>query len=288
MDSKVAHGSDNLIQVGIDASKLEREPIVLEQDGRPVGTVISPQEFRAWQDWKQHSANLPSPQPTATLPTPPLISSEKGQVTDALRVQILGIEHSSLQATRGLGWNEVFARAGMFLTLLSAAIVSIALVAQATDFGFEFRRFALLLLPVVFFVGLLTYNRLNHANIVDVGLLAGMNRLRHAYLKIAPDLEAYFMTGHHDDAPGVLQSLGVDAKNNAIQLLSGTAELVGIIDAVVGGVLAALIADTLGTTEIATLLIGVGAALLVVVLLAIRTTREFARVVRENPPRFPR
>jgi len=30
--------------------------------------------------------------------------------------------------------------------------------------------------------------------------------LRHAYLEIAPDLEPYFTTGHHDDAPGLAAS----------------------------------------------------------------------------------
>lgn len=278
--------SDNaneLLQVDIDAAQLERAPILLEKNGEPFGTVISPQEFREWQAWKQRLE--PDAKVTPTLPFP---QAENSGVTDSLRVQILATEHWSLLATRGLGWNEIFARAGMFLTLLSAAIVSLALVAQATGFGVEFRRFALLLLPVVFFVGLVTYNRLNHANIVDVGLLMGMNRLRHAYMKIAPDLEQYFMTAHHDDAEGMLQSLGIDSKANAVQTLSGTAELVGIIDAVVAGVIAALIANTLGTTDIATLLIGVGVAFLVAVLLAVRTLREYARVARENPPRFPR
>jgi hypothetical protein len=78
----------------------------------------------------------------------------------ALRVQILATEHWSLLATRSLSWNESFARASMFLTLLSGATVALALVAQATAFGEGFAVFALLILPVVLFIGLATYVRL--------------------------------------------------------------------------------------------------------------------------------
>ena len=53
----------------------------------------------------------------------------------ALRLQILTTEHWSLLATRGLSWNEAFSRAAMFLSALSAAVVALALVAQATTFG---------------------------------------------------------------------------------------------------------------------------------------------------------
>src|SRR5215216_5331107 len=91
--------------------------------------------------------------------------SDRSGVTDAVRVQILATEHWNLLATRGMTWNEMFARAGMFLTVLSAAVVALALVAQATDFGGTFRLFAFLLLPVVLFLGWATYVRLTNASL---------------------------------------------------------------------------------------------------------------------------
>ena len=53
--------AQELYQVGIDAAQLEREPIVLEKDGAPVGVVISYDEFRAFRRWKIRStpANVP-------------------------------------------------------------------------------------------------------------------------------------------------------------------------------------------------------------------------------------
>src|SRR5690349_15934088 len=128
-----------------------------------------------------------------SIATPPALSDRSG-VTDAVRAQILATEHWSLLATRSMTWNEIFSRASMFITVLSAAVVALALVAQATAFGSGFRFFALLVLPVVLLVGLATTLRLAAANSEDFGLVVGMNRLRHAYLELAPELEPYFIT----------------------------------------------------------------------------------------------
>jgi hypothetical protein len=77
---------------------------------------------------------------------------------------ILATEHWSLLATRSLTWTESFSRAQMFLSVLSGAVVALALVAQATSFGAGFVAFALVTLPVVLFVGLTTFIRLVAAN----------------------------------------------------------------------------------------------------------------------------
>ncbi len=78
---------------------------------------------------------------------------------------------------------------------MSASVVALALVAQTTDFGDGFYVFALLVLPVVLFIGVATYVRLIDTQIEDAWLVFGMNRLRHAYIEIAPELEPYFVTG---------------------------------------------------------------------------------------------
>ena len=43
-----------------------------------------------------------------------------------VRLQILSTEHWSLLASRGLAWNELFSRAGMYLSTLSGSSDSIA------------------------------------------------------------------------------------------------------------------------------------------------------------------
>ena len=61
--------------------------------------------------------------------------AQPGTTPAALRVQILSTEHWSLLATRSQTWNESFARAQMFLSVLAASVIALALVAQASSFG---------------------------------------------------------------------------------------------------------------------------------------------------------
>jgi hypothetical protein len=184
-------------------------------------------------------------------------------VTDAVRTQILATEHWSLLATRSMTWNEIFSRATMFITVLSAAVVGIALVAQATDFGPGARVFALLVLPVVLLVGLMTFVRLGEANSHDIMLVIGMNRLRHAYLELAPELEPYFVTAHHDDHAAILQTYGAGYRYSVGRVLGGTPALVAIINVVLAGVVAALAAAGLGATEAVVIATGLAGALVV-------------------------
>jgi hypothetical protein len=116
---------------------------------------------------------------------------------------ILATEHWSLLGTRSMLWNEAMSRTTVFLTVLSAAVVSLALVASATGFGHRTTTLALALLPVVLFLGVATHLRLVQINAQELGTVLAMNRLRHAYLTLAPGLEPYFTAGHHDDWRGV-------------------------------------------------------------------------------------
>jgi hypothetical protein len=221
----------------------------------------------------------------STNDLPPL--SDRSGVTDAVRVQILATEHWSLLATRSLTWNEIFTRATMFITVLSAAVVALALVAQATDFGPGFRLFALLILPVVLLVGLATFIRLGEANSDDIGLVIGMNRLRHAYLELAPELEPYFTTGHHDDLASIMQSYGSGLRLSFSRVLGGTPTLVAIINVVIAGVIAALIAEALRIPSTASVIIGVIAALAAAFGHGAMVFRAMTRGRREHQPRFP-
>ena len=195
--------------------------------------------------------------------TRPSALSDRSGVTDAVRTQILATEHWSLLATRSMTWNEIFSRATMFMTVLSAAVVGIALVAQAADFGPGARVFALLVLPVVLLVGVMTFVRLGEANSHDIMLVIGMNRLRHAYLELAPELEPYFVTAHHDDHAAILQTYGAGYRYSVGRVLGGTPALVAIINVVLAGVVAALAAAGLSATEAVVIAAGLAGALVV-------------------------
>ena len=120
---------------------------------------------------------------------------------------ILSTEHWSLLSARGLAYTESFNRVTVFLTVLSSSIVSLALVANTTGLEEEFTWAALLLAPLVLFVGITTYVRLVQLNLDDVFTVMAMNRLRHAYVEIEPRLKHYLMSGWHDDERGVVKSM---------------------------------------------------------------------------------
>lgn len=219
--------------------------------------------------------------------TRPAISDRSG-ITDAVRVQILATEHWSLLATRSMTWNEVFSRASMFVTVLSAAVVALALVAQATAFGPTFRIFALLVLPVVLLVGLATLVRLTDANADDFGLVTGMNRLRHAYMELAPELEPYFVTENHDDEFSVMRSYGSSHSLTFGRIIAGTPNLVAAINVVLVGALAALVAQTLGAVDTIATLVGVLAALSAVAAFAGLAYHSISGARRTHVALFPR
>jgi uncharacterized membrane protein YuzA (DUF378 family) len=213
--------------------------------------------------------------------------SDRSGVTDAVRVQILATEHWGLLATRSMIWNEVFSRAGMFITVLSASVVALALVAQATAFGPAFHLFALLVLPVVLLVGVATVIRLGDANTDDFWLV-GMNRLRHAYMELAPELEPYLVTAHFDDEVSVMQSYGYNATLRLSRILAGTPNVVAAINVVVAGVLAALIAATLGASDAIIIAIGILVGLAAACGFALLASRMISTARRSHRPRFPR
>jgi hypothetical protein len=216
---------------------------------------------------------------------PPL--SDRSGVTDGVRVQMLATEHWSLLATRSMIWNEIFARAGMFLTVLSAAVVALALVAQATEFGREFRLFAFLVLPVVLLLVWATYLKVNDSAYIDLMTVVGMNRLRRAYLDLAPELEPYFTTAHHDDVAGVLQTLALGGPAGPSRVLTSTPLLVGIITGVVAGVIAGFAVETLGGSAPFYVAAGIVAGFIWVAATFTHHFRGAIKLRREYHPRFP-
>ncbi len=174
-----------------------------------------------------------SPEPAPTPPLEPVAEPSGGGTPMAMQLQVLSTEHWSLLASRSLAWNESFARAGMFLSALSGAIVALALVAQASEFGDAFRIFALVILPVVLFIGLTTLLRLGIANYPDGVCVLGMNRIRGAYVERVPEVERYLVMSPHDDADSVWASMGMDPTYPiGVTLMASAPTLIAVLNAV--------------------------------------------------------
>jgi hypothetical protein len=148
------------------------------------------------------------------------------------------------------------------LSVLSAATIALALLADATGFGAQTTTLALVLLPVVLLLGIAAHGRLVEINREEVELSLAMNRLRHGYLTIAPALEPYFTTGHHDDEQGLAASYLLAGRGGPRlwrwgQFLVNTPTIVATVDAAVA---AAIVVLVVGAAEAATTIAVVAAA----------------------------
>lgn len=205
--------------------------------------------------------------PTAT-PTPVQV-----------RLQILSTEHWSLLASRSLAWNEVFSRAGMYLSTLSGAMIALGLIVGADGFHAPFFVFALVVLPIVLFVGIGTWLRMGASNFHEAITVAGMNRIRGAYLEIAPDLAPYFVMGVHDDQRGVGITMALPPGTPfGVVMISSTPFLIMVLNSVVAGAIFALVAlSVLGASAAIMLASGFAAAAATLLIEFLVATRNIHR-----------
>jgi hypothetical protein len=202
---------------------------------------------------------------------------------------ILAAEHWSLLAARSLIWNEAMSRATVFLTVLSASIIALALLADATGFGPQTTTLALMLLPVVFLLGIAAYARLVQINTEEFELVLAMNRLRHAYLQVEPGLERYLTTGHHDDERGVITTYMLDGPSRRwllVHFLVNTPTIVATVDAALAAAIVVLLLDA-GEAPRAAQVAGGMLAFAAVWGVLLRLQLHTLRPLRGKTPRFP-
>jgi len=151
-------------------------------------------------------------------------------------MQALTTEHFTLQSARSSTVSESAARSSLYLTTLSSAVVALALAAQASTFGQAFVIFALTVLPVVFFLGLVTYGRLLQSGVEDTIYARAISQIRRFYEAIDPSQAGYFHEVFHDRAG--LQAVGLYRRH--WQQFLAAAAMVAMVNAVVGGVFVAI------------------------------------------------
>jgi hypothetical protein len=173
-----------------------------------------------------------------------LPATKSEEVSPSLRAQLLATEHWSLLAARSTTQNELLVRIAIFLTLVSASVVSLALVGQTTDFGRRFDVFAIALFSILLLVGTLTLLRVFNGSEEDLSYVIGMNRLRAAYAELDSGIDRYFIASKHDDERGIGQTYAYFPHSSELmQPLASSMMFIIVVDAVVAGVLAGLIAS---------------------------------------------
>ena len=203
--------------------------------------------------------------------------------------QILATEHWSLLGTRSLIWHEAMSRATVFLTVLSASIIAIALLADATGFGPQTTMLALVLLPVVFLLGLLAYARLVQINDEEFQIVMAMNRLRQAYVRLDPSLAPYLTTGLHDDERGILTTYMLERSGPVwmwIHFVVNTPTIIATVDAALAGAVIALLLELAGVPLTPAVVGGVAVSVGIWIALYLLQVRSLRRLLAQ-PARFP-
>ncbi|MDQ3127853.1 MAG: hypothetical protein M3Q66_05265 [Chloroflexota bacterium] len=214
--------------------------------------------------------------------TPPGASG----LDDPRTLQILATEHWSLLANRSLIWTESFARAGLFLSLLSASVVALSLMGTASP---DFLGFALILLPVTLFVGVATFFRLDDSNREDALWVAGMNRIRHAYVSIVPAVAERLTSGYTDDAIGIGRSFGLtgDVRYTIAHFFVTMPGMIAVVDAVLAAVITWAALSRIGFAGTGVAVAAVVVGIVTAVLLGMRSQRAFNGTISQFRPRFP-
>jgi hypothetical protein len=165
----------------------------------------------------------------------------------------------------------------------------LALVADASGFDDQFAIFALVLFPIVLFLGVATHVRIVQIALEDVYLVRAMNRMRRAYIDHAPEIRRYFTTGVSDDAAGVWRTYRLgrpEPRHHWGQVLLGAPTIIATLNAVIATVGTGAVVKYLGGSGVTVVLLCFGSFVAVWTALFSLQLRAF-RTARQSEPRFP-
>ena len=140
-------------------------------------------------------------------------------------------EHFNLQTARAQSVTEANGRATIYLAVLSSNLIALAFIGQTSGLDAAFYAFALILLPVLTWVGLVTFLRLVQSSIEDIAYGHRIGLLRSFYLEVSPELEPYLVV-----VRGAKQTAALDGgprRPGVGQLTLTVAGMVAVVNSVV-------------------------------------------------------
>lgn len=176
-------------------------------------------------------------------PVPP---NPESDVALGRRAQILATEHWGLLAARGTAQSEVLTRITIFLTLVSAGLVTIGLLGQATAFKGWFGGAAIAILSFLALVGVMTQTRVINVAEEDMMYVVAMNRLRGAYVDLDPAVADIFLAASTDDRAGMERTYSFLRRRSVSVLFGSSMMLIIVVNACVLGLVAGAIVATAG------------------------------------------
>jgi hypothetical protein len=225
-------------------------------------------------------------QKEAALSDRALLSDEdRERVTDVLKA-----EYSLLTSMLSTTWSASLTRTSIFLFTLSSAGIALGFAAQAGIDRGPFRTLALVVLPIVLFLGVATFVRLVQLQRESIVYVMGVNRIRYFLQQTAPASRPFFILPPYDDPAAIYRSPGTGMSrrppSSALgHLIVQTQGVVGVVAAAVAAAFAGLAAAETGVVTAGAL----AAAAFLVTLVALLTywRRALAELTRSIRPINP-
>jgi hypothetical protein len=201
-------------------------------------------------------------------------------------VSIMTTEHYNLQTGRSMTIAEANGRASLFVGAVSSGLVALAFVGQISHLGTAFFVFSLVVLPTLFFMGLITFERVLQSGSADVIYARGITRIRHLYLEYAPQMQPYFILSSHDDSSLPMESLEATHRSRW-QVFLSMAGMMAMINSVLAGSFVGLLLAAFTLPLAVTTGVGVVIFLASVSLHQRYQWRQWRRLDRQLPVLFP-
>lgn len=199
---------------------------------------------------------------------------------------IITTEHVTLQSGRSITVADASGRASLFLGTVSSTLVAVAFIGQISQLGTAFFVFSLVLFPALFFLGVVTFERVLQSSIEDVIYGRAINRIRHLYVEHAPQLAPYFLLSARDDDTGFLANIG--ARTSWWQIFLTTAGMIAVINSIIGGACVGIMLFVLfRAPTLLCAVVGLVVFLVSVVIHQLYQLRQWRMLARTLPVRFP-
>jgi hypothetical protein len=150
---------------------------------------------------------------------------------------------ATFATARSITVSESNGRASIYLAALSSSLIALAFIGETSRLGAAIHAFALILLPVLAFIGVTTFERLVQSSIEDIAYAQRIGRLRGFYLDLAPELEPYVVVVRPTSEPRLRTAT---ARPSGWRLTLTMAGMVAVVNSAVIGSFVGLLLQTIG------------------------------------------
>ncbi len=201
----------------------------------------------------------------------------------------LTTEHFTLQTARTAMVSDANGRTNQFLNSVSAALVALAFVAQVSQVGATFYAFALTVLPVMVFLGVVAVVRAAQIGVEDLLYGRAISRIRAYYVEVAASRAELLLLAQAGEAGERADALLTDLiqRESRLQPLIATWGTLAVVTAVLAGATAAIAVSAAGAALAADVIVGLAVAAVALAMLLRFGIRMFttAHVLGGTPVR---